>query len=248
MAVMKIQRFIKRFQKQQKIKKALAILNRLVLKDYFDTCLERFYANKWNMNEKKEDKLEQKEEREKLLRKLRPMKNRMLFFKNRTFKIDTLNRDIQWATERSNNKASTLGTPSSLIPLQKGGPSMTAGLSTPNVAALTQQHQMSQGSAQMGLDDKSCRTGAASDAYGHNQPSLQMVTLKKSDTIQPHFEEQLDQSKKASFLKREKARLTVREGLLFHYVKHGDQNRVSTSTLLSFSTSSLNRDVFCVVP
>ena len=46
------------------------------------------------MNEKKEEKLEQKEEREKLLRKLRPMKNRMLFFKNRTFKIDTLNRDI----------------------------------------------------------------------------------------------------------------------------------------------------------
>ena len=28
------------------------------------------------------------------------MRNRMLHFKNRTFRVDTLNRDVQWATEK----------------------------------------------------------------------------------------------------------------------------------------------------
>ena len=45
-------------------------------------------------------KAEEKFERENRLRKLKPMKNRMLFFKNGTFRIDTLNRDVQWATEK----------------------------------------------------------------------------------------------------------------------------------------------------
>jgi len=55
-----------------------------------------------------------------------------------------------------------------------------------------------------------------------------MVCLKQSDNLQPTFDQQLDHAKKASFLKREQARLTVKEGLLFHYVKHGDNSKVST--------------------
>lgn len=64
-----------------------------------------------------------------------------------------------------------------------------------------------------------------------------MVSLKKSDLLTPNFDEQLDQSKKASFLKREKERLTVREGLLFHFVKHGDKSRVSSHIQLIFLTN-----------
>ena len=66
-----------------------------------------------------------------------------------------------------------------------------------------------------------------------------MVSLKKSDLLTPNFDDQLDQSKKASFLKREKERLTVREGHLFNFVKHGDKSRVS---LISYITklNSLN--------
>ena len=61
------------------------------------------------------------------------------------------------------------------------------------------------------------------------EPPLQMVTLKKTDNLQPSFDEQLDQSKKATFLLRDQARLTANEGLLFHYVKHGDIARLTES-------------------
>ena len=46
-------------------------------------------------------------------------------------------------------------------------------------------------------------------------PQLQMVTLKKSDNVQPSFDFQLDQSKKATFLMREKMRPSPRENNLF---------------------------------
>lgn len=53
-----------------------------------------------HLDEKREEKILQKQIREERLRKLKPMKSRLLFFKNRTFRIDTQNRDVQWATEK----------------------------------------------------------------------------------------------------------------------------------------------------
>ena len=78
---------------------------------HFDQCRELFYADLFRVDDKNEEKQDQKFERENRLRKLRPMKNRMLYFKNRTFKIDTLNRDVQWATEKRLTKTSTAPLP-----------------------------------------------------------------------------------------------------------------------------------------
>ena len=66
-----------------------------------------------------------------------------------------------------------------------------------------------------------------------------MVFLKKSDLLTPSFDEQLDQSKKASFLKREKERLTVREGQLFHFVKQGDKSRINKGP--AFTKEEVNK-------
>ena len=110
-AVLRIQRWCRKAVKQVRAKKALMNLNKFVLGYHFDQCRELFYADLFRVDDKKEDKQDQKFERENRLRKLRPMKNRMLYFKNRTFKIDTLNRDVQWATEKRLTKTSTAPLP-----------------------------------------------------------------------------------------------------------------------------------------
>ena len=81
-------------------KRALKRLNQFVLGYNFNNCKELFDADIIRMDEKTEEKMQEKVQREERLRKLKPMKSRMLFFKNRTFRIDTLNRDVQWATEK----------------------------------------------------------------------------------------------------------------------------------------------------
>ena len=93
-AIMVIQRLLRKAQKRIRAKRALNSLNLFVLGYHFDECKELFYADLFKVDDKKEVKAEQKFERENRLRKLRPMKNRMLYFKNRTFRIDTLNRDV----------------------------------------------------------------------------------------------------------------------------------------------------------
>lgn len=74
---------------------------------HFNQCRDLFYADLFKIDGRNEEKLEEKFERENRLRKLKPMKNRMLFFKNGTFKIDTLNRDVVWATEKRHVSSST---------------------------------------------------------------------------------------------------------------------------------------------
>ena len=98
-AVLLVQKYVKRAQKRMRAKKALKRLDTFVKGYYFEKCRELFYADLFRVGyEKKEERLEQREERENRLRKLRPKENRMLYFKRRTFAIDTQNRDVQWAT------------------------------------------------------------------------------------------------------------------------------------------------------
>lgn len=53
-----------------------------------------------------------------------------------------------------------------------------------------------------------------------------MVSIKKSDVLSPNFDDQLEQVKKASFLIREKDRLSSKEERVWHAVKHGDSSRI----------------------
>ena len=89
-AVLLVQKYVKRAQKRMRAKKALKRLDTFVKGYYFEKCRELFYADLFRVGyEKKEERLEQREERENRLRKLRPKENRMLYFKRRTFAIDT---------------------------------------------------------------------------------------------------------------------------------------------------------------
>ena len=103
-AVVKIQRWCRRAQKRIKTKDALERLHRFVLGYNFQNCKEHFDADFIPPKEKKEEKVQEKVEREERLRKLKPMKSRTLFFKNRTFRVDTQNRDVLWSTEKRISK------------------------------------------------------------------------------------------------------------------------------------------------
>ena len=81
-------------------KRALKRLGKFVLSYNFKKCKAQFESDKVDHDEKKEEKILEKAEREERLRKLKPMKSRVLFFKNHSFRVDTLNRDVLWATEK----------------------------------------------------------------------------------------------------------------------------------------------------
>lgn len=93
-AISIIQKWCRKLQLRVRSKKAIARLNKFVKGYYFDKCRQLFYADLFRVDEKKVEQLERQEKREQYLTKLRPMRNRMLHFKDRTFKIDTLSRDV----------------------------------------------------------------------------------------------------------------------------------------------------------
>ncbi len=49
---------------------------------YFEKCRELFYSDMFRLDEKKEEKLQKQEVEKQYLKKLKPMKNRMLYFNN----------------------------------------------------------------------------------------------------------------------------------------------------------------------
>jgi len=88
-AITKIQRWARHFKMRIRAKHALKRLNLFVLKYNFDDCKQKFDHDFVRLDEKKEEKIQEKFEREERLRKLKPMKSRVLMFKNKTFRIDT---------------------------------------------------------------------------------------------------------------------------------------------------------------
>ena len=88
-AISTIQRWVREVRMRIRAKNALKRLNHLVLKYNFESAKQKFDTDFVRLDEKGEEKVQEKFEREERLRKLKPMKSRVLMFKNRTFRIDT---------------------------------------------------------------------------------------------------------------------------------------------------------------
>mmetsp|Transcript_21984 Transcript_21984/g.29373 ORF Transcript_21984/g.29373 Transcript_21984/m.29373 type:complete len:138 (-) Transcript_21984:13-426(-) len=99
-AIIRIQGWFRRVKKHLSAKKALCKLNFFVRRYNFTDCKEKFDTDFLTIDEKKEEKIQEKFEREERLRKLKPMKSRVLMFKNRTFRVDTQDKTVLWSTEK----------------------------------------------------------------------------------------------------------------------------------------------------
>ena len=75
------------------------------------------------------------------------------------------------------------------------------------------------------LSCTSQRKAATSD-HDQNEPTIpQMVYIKDSDILEPKFNEQMELSKKANFMQREKIRLSVNESQTYSTISDTGETR-----------------------